>query len=93
MTHAHRRATCEEAFRKLDDFLDRRLDVRGRQLVEEHLAICDGCAAEFGFEASVLENVRRKMREGSAPPDLLDRIRTLIARAGPGNSAEPPAMG
>jgi anti-sigma factor (TIGR02949 family) len=68
------RVTCESAFRRLDDFLDRQLSPEEMRLVEEHLHICEACAREFGFEASVLNGVRRKLRSIAAPPDLLARI-------------------
>jgi anti-sigma factor (TIGR02949 family) len=57
------RFTCEEAFRRLDDFLDRELSAQEMELVREHLEICEGCAREFRFEASVLNGVRAKMRQ------------------------------
>jgi anti-sigma factor (TIGR02949 family) len=80
--HSHDRATCEEAFRRLDDFLDRRLSAEDTRLIEEHLQICDACTREFAFEASVLVGIRRKLERVAAPPDLLARIAERIARIG-----------
>ena len=74
MSHPLNRHTCEEAFRRLDDFLDRRLSPDETRLVEEHLQICAACTREFSFEASVLDGVKRKLRHVEAPPDLLSRI-------------------
>jgi anti-sigma factor (TIGR02949 family) len=74
MSHSLNRNTCEEAFRRLDDFLDRRLSPDETRLVEEHLQICEACTREFTFEASVLQGVKQKLRQLSAPPDLLSRI-------------------
>jgi anti-sigma factor (TIGR02949 family) len=68
------RDTCEEAFRRLDDFLDRRLTLEETRLVEEHLQICAACTREFAFESSVVNTVRRKLRQLEAPPDLLSRL-------------------
>jgi anti-sigma factor (TIGR02949 family) len=68
------RVTCESAFRRLDDFLDRQLSPEETRLVEEHLHICAACTREFTFEASVLAGVRRKLRSIAAPSDLLARI-------------------
>ena len=82
MSHPLNRTTCEEAFRRLDDFLDRRLAHREMHLIEEHLEICAACAREFTFEASVLTGVRRKLRQLSVPPDLLARIAAQIRAAG-----------
>ncbi len=68
------RHTCEEAFRRLDDYLDRRLTSEETRLVEEHLQTCAACTREFAFEASVLTGVRRKLRHLHAPADLLSRV-------------------
>ena len=68
------RMTCEAAFRRLDDYLDRQLSPDEMRLVEEHLHICEACTREFTFEASVLDGVRRKLKSLEMPPDLLARI-------------------
>jgi anti-sigma factor (TIGR02949 family) len=75
------RITCESAFRRLDDFLDRRLSPDEMRLVEEHLHICAACTREFTFEASVLAGVRRKLRSIAAPADLVARITTELGRS------------
>jgi anti-sigma factor (TIGR02949 family) len=74
MSHPLNRHTCEEAFRRLDDYLDRRLTPEETRLVEEHLRTCAACTREFTFEASVLAGVRRKLRHLEAPADLLRRV-------------------
>ena len=68
------RSNCEEAFRRLDDFLDRRLTPDEIRIIEEHLQICAWCTREFAFEASVLTGVKRKLRQLEAPPDLVSRV-------------------
>jgi anti-sigma factor (TIGR02949 family) len=68
------RTNCEEAFRLLDDFLDRRLTKEEMRIIEEHLEICAWCAREFSFETSVLHGLKRKMRQLDAPAGLLSRI-------------------
>lgn len=74
------RTTCEETFRRLDDYLDRRLSPEETRLIEEHLHLCEACAREFVFEASVIEGVREKLRRVTAPPDLIARISAQITR-------------
>ena len=74
------RSNCEEAFRRLDDFLDRRLSPDEMRLIEEHLAVCGWCAREFNFEASVLHGLKRRLRQLDAPPDLLSRILSRLPR-------------
>lgn len=68
------RTNCEEAFRRLDDFLDHRLTPEEMKIIEEHLEVCAWCTREFNFEASVLHGVKRKLRQLEAPPDLVTRI-------------------
>jgi anti-sigma factor (TIGR02949 family) len=79
MTHLNR-ATCEAAFRRLDDFLDRRLTAEENRIIEEHLAVCAACTREFTFEASVLNGVKQKIRKLDAPDDLVSRILAQLAR-------------
>jgi len=73
MTHLNR-YTCEEAFRRLDDYLDRELSAEEAALVKEHLEICAGCAREFNFESSLLRGVRDKLRQIELPASLQARI-------------------
>jgi anti-sigma factor (TIGR02949 family) len=68
------RSNCEEAFRRLDDFLDGRLGPEDTRLIEEHLRICDWCTREFNFEASVLNGVKRKLRQLETPADLVSKV-------------------
>ncbi len=82
MSHPLNRTTCEEAFRRLDDYLDRRLGQTEMRLIQEHLEICAACAHEFTFEASVLIGVRQKLRQLNVPPDLLARITAQVRAAG-----------
>ena len=74
------RYTCEEAFRRLDDYLDRELSSEETVLVREHLEICAGCAREFNFEASVLRGVREKLRQIDVPESLQLRILSVLDR-------------
>jgi anti-sigma factor (TIGR02949 family) len=80
MSHLDR-TNCEEAFRRLGDFLDRRLDPDEARTVEEHLRICDWCAREFNFEASVLYGLKERLRHLSAPDDLVSRILSRLRAA------------
>jgi anti-sigma factor (TIGR02949 family) len=75
------RLTCEEAFRRIDDYLDRELAPEEARLVEEHLAVCTACLQEFTYEGSVLDAVKRKLRRVMLPRDLLGRIQRDLADA------------
>ena len=75
------RTNCEEAFRRLNDFLDHRLSPEELRIIEEHLEICAWCAREFNFETSVLYGVKRKLRELDAPPQLVSKILSQLPPA------------
>ena len=75
------RYTCEEAFRRLDDFIDRELSEEEQRLVREHLEVCAMCAGEFEFEAAVLCQVRERLRRIDTPPGLIDRITRALGPA------------
>lgn len=75
------RFTCEETFRRLDDYLDRELTPRDMQLVREHLDVCAVCASEYTFEASALKQLRDKLQRITAPPDLLAKVSRALERA------------
>jgi anti-sigma factor (TIGR02949 family) len=75
------RLTCEEAFCRLDDYLDRELSAEEMRLVREHLEICAVCASEFGFERAVIERVREKLARIDVPPDLKRRVALALERA------------
>jgi anti-sigma factor (TIGR02949 family) len=74
------RFTCEEAFRRIDDYLDRELGAEEMARVREHLETCAGCAREFNFEASVLEGVKHKLRQIDLPNDVLSRIQLALEK-------------
>ena len=76
------RTNCEEAFRLLDDYLDRRLTAEETKVIEEHLEICTWCAREFTFESSVLYGLKRKVRQLEVPAGLLSRILSQLPPAG-----------
>ena len=79
MTHLSR-YTCEEAFRRLDDYLDHELSPDEMVLVREHLEICAGCAREFNFERSVLKGVEEKLQQIDIPANLQSRILGLLKK-------------
>jgi anti-sigma factor (TIGR02949 family) len=80
MTQHFDRYTCEEMLRRLDDYLDRELTPAEVRRVEEHLQECEACAREFGFEASVVQTVRAKLREVEVPDALFGRVSMALAR-------------
>lgn len=75
------RLSCEETFRRLDDYLDRRLDEAERTEVEHHLATCEVCAREYRFEARVIAEVRGKLGRVDVPAGLAERVAKRLAGA------------
>ena len=75
------RFTCEEAFRRLDDYLDRELSATEMELVREHLETCAACTREFTYEAGILHEVRRKLARVEVSPELLARIARQLEEA------------
>lgn len=74
------RFNCDETFRRLDDYVDRELDPAERAAVEAHLEVCAMCAAEFGLEREVLDDLRDKLRRISVPAGLRERISARLRR-------------
>lgn len=78
MTGPAKQFTCEDVFRRLDDFLDRELTAAEMALVEAHLASCAQCASEHRFERRVLDDMRAKLQRIKAPDSLLQRVRRVL---------------
>ena len=79
------RYTCEEVFRRMDDFLDRELKPGEAARVRAHLETCAACASEYTFEESVLLEVRAKLQRVEVPAALRAAmaLRLAAARASP----------
>jgi anti-sigma factor (TIGR02949 family) len=78
------RYTCEETFRRFDDYLDRTLTPGEMELFQEHLEHCERCTREVNFEASILREVRAKLARIDLPADLLSKVsRALDEAEGP----------
>jgi len=79
------RYTCEEVFRRLNDYLDRELSAAEMALVKEHLDTCAQCASEHAFEASILRELKSKLRRIDLPQSLIDKVAAILAEADPTN--------
>jgi anti-sigma factor (TIGR02949 family) len=62
--------TCKEALQRLDDYIDHELTPQERKHVQLHLKLCRKCAQKFAFEASVVAEVRAKLRRIEVPAGL-----------------------
>jgi anti-sigma factor (TIGR02949 family) len=73
-----RRLSCEEIFRRLDDYIDRNLSSEEISLVQQHLDDCIICAGEYRFESTVVSAIREKLNRIAAPPHLLAAIHSKL---------------
>lgn len=73
------RYTCEEVFRRMDDYLDRELAPSEVDRVRAHLETCVACASEYRFEDTLLRDLKSKLRRVAVPSDLRSRIERSIA--------------
>lgn len=77
---------CQEAVKRLTDFLSHELGPDEEVRVREHLHVCRGCFAKFHFEETLLHTIRERVQTIQAPADLRARILGLIIpAAGPGD--------
>ena len=76
---------CQEAVRRLTDFLSHELSPQEQQSVERHLTECRGCFARFHFEETLLQTIHDRLREMRAPSGLRERILASLnsAESGP----------
>jgi anti-sigma factor (TIGR02949 family) len=71
---------CEEAVKRLTDFLSRELAVDEEERVQQHLAQCRGCFAKFSFEETLLRTIRERAESVVAPENLRSKILGLLRR-------------
>ena len=72
---------CEQAVKRLTDYLSHELSEGEQAGVERHLSVCRGCLEMFSFEEQLLEVVRARASEGGAPDTLRRRILALVSGA------------
>lgn len=78
MNDSETQAACEAILQLLDDYIDRELSAADMHMVERHLADCLRCAGRYRFEASLIHEVRSRLRRISLPGDLVARIRLRL---------------
>jgi anti-sigma factor (TIGR02949 family) len=75
------RYTCEQVFRRLEDYLDGEVSSREVALVRAHLETCAQCASEYAFEGAVLADVKAKLQRIDLPQSLRDRVEAILEDA------------
>ncbi len=83
------RYSCEEVFRRLDDYVDRELSADEVRKVEEHLATCAECTSEYRFEINLLSELKERLNRITAPAALLETISAAIDRFDSLDGADP----
>lgn len=66
---------CREVFRRLEDYVDGSLPTEDIMAVRDHLDACGPCADEYGFNESLVHELKAKLRTVACP----DRLRAWIA--------------
>jgi len=69
---------CRQTWERLYDYLDRELKAEEVKHVEEHLAICEICAAEYRFESALLLKLRAKAGRAVLTPELRASFMKLL---------------
>lgn len=81
MTDEERGIDCEEAIRRLAEYLDGELAGREASEVERHLETCRSCWSRAEFERRLRDRLADLRRE-QVDPDFEGRIRSLLRRFG-----------
>ena len=71
---------CEQAIKRLTEYLSRELSSEEQAGVERHLSECRGCFEMFSFEVQLLDVIREKASEIRAPEELRQKILGLLHR-------------
>jgi anti-sigma factor (TIGR02949 family) len=79
---------CQEAVKKLTEYLSHELRDDEETEVKRHLSQCRGCFAKFHFEETLLRTIRDRAEQVRAPGVLRDKIMSLLAR--PSNTPSEP---
>lgn len=70
--------SCEEAVKRLNEYLDHELNSEERMVVLKHLELCRSCLAHFSFEQTLLISLREKLTVLSIPETLRAKLSLLL---------------
>lgn len=73
--------SCDDAVRRVQEFLDGELEDVSSEEVRAHFDACQRCYPHLRFEESFREAVRRAAGRETAPPELRERLLRLISEA------------
>ena len=69
---------CEHVLKQIELYLDGELVASLRVEIEQHLGGCDPCSGHAAFQRQLKELLRSKCGCDEVPPELVDRLRTLL---------------
>lgn len=69
---------CQEAVKKLTEYLSHELRPDEAATVKRHLNQCKGCFAKFHFEEQLLHTIRERVEQVRAPGSLREKILGLL---------------
>lgn len=70
--------SCEEAVKRLNEYLDHELTPDERVVVLKHLEICRPCLKRFSFEQHLVVSLRQKVTSLCAPSVLREKLSLLL---------------
>jgi len=71
---------CQEAVKKLTEFLSHELGPDEEEKVQRHLRQCRGCFSKFHFEETLLKTIRERAEQVRAPLALRNKILGIIGK-------------
>lgn len=69
--------SCEEALKRVFDYLDQELSESEHCDIEDHISVCRSCYSRLEFERRLKEHLHDIGRE-KAPTSLEDKVRQIL---------------
>ncbi len=76
-----REISCEEALRRVHEFIDGELEDVSTAEVQAHFEQCQRCYPHLRLEQAFREAMRRACADEKAPDGLRDRLEKMLAEA------------
>jgi len=70
--------SCEEAIKRLNEYLDHQMTEAERAVVMHHLEICRPCLRRFTFEQTLVISLRQKVALLCVPTALREKLHSLL---------------
>ena len=70
--------SCEEAVRRLNEYLDHELNEAEYAVVLKHLELCRPCLRRFTFEKTLIVSLRQKITVHCMPFTLREKLHGLL---------------